>query len=189
MTTPIEISHRGIDDQDTGAVDDRIRGLVAGKLEPVCSQMQSCRVAVERPNRHPRSGSGYRVRVDVTVPPAHEIAVTREPHQGSIHDDLDRVLLDAFGAARRRLKRLNETQQGRVKTHDEQQAIAVVRKLMDGYGFIETGNGREVYFHANSVLDTDFEDLDEGMTVHYTEETGAEGPQASTVRVVDRRSR
>ncbi len=52
----------------------------------------------------------------------------------------------------------------------------------EGYGFIETADGREVYFHRNSVLDDAFEHLTVGSEVRFVEEMGEKGPQASTVR-------
>jgi cold shock CspA family protein len=54
----------------------------------------------------------------------------------------------------------------------------------EGYGFIETADGREVYFHCNSVLDDAFEHLTVGSEVRFVEEMGEKGPQASTVRLV-----
>jgi len=42
----------------------------------------------------------------------------------------------------------------------------------EGYGFIETAVGREVYFHRNSVLDDAFEHLTVGSEVRFAEEMG-----------------
>ena len=52
------------------------------------------------------------------------------------------------------------------------------------YGTIETPDERRIYFHRNSVLGADFDDLEIDMAVRYVEELGAKGPQASTVKVV-----
>jgi cold shock CspA family protein len=57
---------------------------------------------------------------------------------------------------------------------------------VEDYGFLETPDGREVYFHKNSVLHNGFEQLKVGTEVYYAEEQGEKGPQASTVRVVGR---
>ena len=54
----------------------------------------------------------------------------------------------------------------------------------EGYGFIETADGREVYFHRNSVLDDAFEHLTVASEVRFVEEMGEKGPQANTVRLV-----
>ncbi len=67
---------------------------------------------------------------------------------------------------------------------------ALITRLIDDYGFIETVDGREIYFHRNSLVgDTPFEALEPGAGVAFSEEAGEEGPQASSVRVVDRRGR
>ena len=50
-----------------------------------------------------------------------------------------------------------------------------------GYGFIETRDGREVYFHRNSVVDGKFDALSAGVRVRFAEERGEKGPQATVV--------
>jgi cold shock CspA family protein len=72
-----------------------------------------------------------------------------------------------------------------VKVH-EPTPYARVSKLFlhEGYGFLETADGREIYFHSNSVLEPGFDHLQIGTEVRFAEEQGAEGPQASTVAVV-----
>jgi cold shock CspA family protein len=61
---------------------------------------------------------------------------------------------------------------------------AKVSKLFpkEGYGFIETLDGREIYFHRNSVLNSAFEHLDIGYEVIFSEEPGDKGPHAITIR-------
>jgi cold shock CspA family protein len=54
------------------------------------------------------------------------------------------------------------------------------------HGFLETPDGREIYFHRNSVLNAKFDDLVSGTEVAFAEEQGDKGPQASTVHVVGR---
>jgi cold shock CspA family protein len=63
----------------------------------------------------------------------------------------------------------------------------VIVKLFGDYGFIATTDGREIYFNARSVVSARFDELKVGMGVAYTEEAGGEGPQASTVRIIDAR--
>jgi cold shock CspA family protein len=53
----------------------------------------------------------------------------------------------------------------------------------DGYGFLETPEGTEVYFHRNSVLDAGFNRLKVGAEVAFVTEEGEKGLQASTVRI------
>ena len=50
-------------------------------------------------------------------------------------------------------------------------------------GFIETADGREIYFHRNAVLNGGFARLSVGSEVRFVEEEGEKGAQASTVRL------
>jgi cold shock CspA family protein len=45
-------------------------------------------------------------------------------------------------------------------------------------------DGREIYFHRNSVLDGGFARLAAGARVTFAEEAGEKGPQASTVKLL-----
>lgn len=111
---PTEVAYRGVN--KTAAVDALIEEQVA-KLERVCDHLDSCRVAVERPNGNVSAGSGFRVRVDLTVPPQHEIAATREPGDGEAGDDVAGVIRAAFDAAKAQLQKLVQKQRGDVKAH------------------------------------------------------------------------
>jgi cold shock CspA family protein/ribosome-associated translation inhibitor RaiA len=186
VDVPIEISIA-----DTSAreeVEELIREQ-AGRLDKVHRNLNSCRVAVDRPHRHERAGRGYRVRIDLTVPPGHEVVVRREPDEAEMHESLSTTIIEAFQVAQRRLRKLQEQQRSAVKEHPRQQVMALVEKILDGYGFLRANDGREIYFHRNSVLHPGFEELREGMGVSYVEEEGRKGPQASSLRVVDPRLR
>jgi len=114
MQVPLQVSFKSI--PNTAAIE----GLIyekASKLERVCDHLSSCRVAVERPLKHPEDGNPYRVRIDMTVPPGHEVVVKNEPGGSKTKAPLDVVIRDTFDTASRRLKKLVALQQGRVKTH------------------------------------------------------------------------
>ena len=117
--------------------------------------------------------------IDMTVP-GTELVVKRESHE-----DIYVAIRDAFDAARRQLEDYARHQRGDVKTH-ESSPHARVSKLFreEGYGFLETPDGREIYFHRNSVLNGGFDPLEIGMEVRFAEEPGDEGPQASTVKLI-----
>ena len=179
----------------------------AAKLDEFYSRIMNCRVAVELPNRHHQRGSCYHVRIDVTVP-GGELVVNREPslhssfqriHANKVakhleihvpHRELRQAIDDAFKAMGRRLQDYARRQRGDVKTH-ELVSRARVSKLMpiEGYGFLETPGAREIYFHANSVLDEGFKFLKIGTPVRFVEEQGDHGPQATTVRPAHRKLR
>ncbi|MBZ5699764.1 MAG: cold shock domain-containing protein [Acidobacteriia bacterium] len=174
----------------------------AAKLETLYSRLMGCRVAVEVPHRHHRKGSPYHIRIDLTVPRG-EIVVKREPSLSTRarqldereikkksevkipHKNLRTAINDAFKAAGRRLQDYARRQRGDIKT----QALlpeARVSKILpyEGYGFLTSDDGREIYFHRNSVLGRAFARLKVGTTVRFVEELGEKGPQASTVRIV-----
>ena len=54
----------------------------------------------------------------------------------------------------------------------------------EDYGFIATPDGREIYFHRNSVIDNAFDRLSVGSEVRFAEELGEKGAQASTVHLI-----
>ncbi|MBE9212061.1 HPF/RaiA family ribosome-associated protein [Plectonema cf. radiosum LEGE 06105] len=185
MNIPAEVTYRGV--EKTDAIDSLVNSKIA-KLEQFCDHISSCRVAIEKTHDHPSSGSPYRVRLDITVPPAHELAVDRSPDIGIQYEPLDAVIRHAFDAMQRQLKELNDRQQGEVKEHPQQAMVAVVSKLFpeQDYGFIKTlDTGREIYFHRNSVIHGDFERIEVGTGVQFSETLGEMGPQATTVRIVD----
>jgi cold shock CspA family protein/ribosome-associated translation inhibitor RaiA len=185
MRVPLEITFRDVPKTET------IENLIQEKaavLDRICDNLISCRVAVEKPHENQRVGNPFRVRITMRVPPGHELVVRRESTEGELSDRLPTVVRDAFDAARRRLKKLVDRQQGEVKSHPAQENLAYVVKLFEeqGYGFIKSLEGREIYFHRNSVLNDDFDRLELGTGVRYVATDGNEGPQASTVQVVDK---
>lgn len=185
MRVPLELSFRDI--PKTERIEDLIRER-ARKLETFHDQIISCRVAVEGPQEHQSTGSPFRVRISLRIPPGHELAVDREPGQDHLHDDLPTVVHRAFDALERRVKKLKEKQQGETKRHPEQEVGGLVQRLFpeEGYGFIRDLDGRDIYFHRNSVLGDEFDRLETGTGVRYVEEPGEEGPQASTVQIVNK---
>ena len=60
-----------------------------------------------------------------------------------------------------------------------------IKKLIreKGFGFIE-GEGRELFFHRTAVEGANFDELEEGQSVEYTEGQGPKGPRAENVRIV-----
>jgi cold shock CspA family protein/ribosome-associated translation inhibitor RaiA len=185
MQVPLEVTFRGV--QESAALEDLIRKQSA-KLERVCDHIIGCRIVVEKPQEHQRSGNPYRVRIDVTVPPGHELVAVRESGEGDSQEQLPTVIRKGFDAMRRQLKKLVEKQRREVKSHPAQQAVGVVVRLFrdQGYGFIKSLDDREIYFHKNSLAENEFDRLEIGTGVHWAEEQGDKGPQATTVRIVDK---
>jgi cold shock CspA family protein/ribosome-associated translation inhibitor RaiA len=184
MQGPVEITFKDI--KKTSELEDLINQKIA-KLERICNYMISCRVIVERPQTYPDRGNPHRVRIDIKVPPAHEIVAKQSASEGDMHDPLQTVIIKTFNAAERQLKELTDRQHRETKTHPNQQVTGIVDKLFPdrGYGFIKTiDTNRDVYFHRNSVLHDDFDRLQIGTGVRFTSETGEKGLQASSVAIV-----
>ena len=130
MKLPVQITFRSLEQFDEVA--EWVRAEVA-KLETFYNRIMRCRVAIEVPHRHHRSGNPYHVRIDLTVP-GEEIVVKRGPsltrsaaHWGeaaikkhwevqSPHKDLRLAIKDAFKAAARQLQDYARCQRGDVKT-------------------------------------------------------------------------
>ena len=156
----------------------------AQKLERFSDRITACRVAVVgRSGRH-RQGDLYGVRLTLAMPGRADVVVNRNPPADHAHEDAYVAVRDAFNAARRRLQDHERRFAGQVKSPARAPHGWVGRlSPEDGFGFIETADGREVYFHRNAVLNGGFDRLRVGAEVRFTEEEGDKGPQASTVHV------
>jgi cold shock CspA family protein/ribosome-associated translation inhibitor RaiA len=200
MILPLQIAFRNMKSSD--AVEARVREEVQ-KLETFYNRITRCRVIVEIPHRHHRKGDLYHVRIDMTVPGA-ELVVKREPslraalrqtdsekHSKSYepraaHKDIFVVIRDAFKEARRQLQDFARRERGDIKLHAPPPTARVSRLFPDeGYGFLKSEEGNEIYFHKNSVLNEAFNRLTLGSKVAFIEESGEKGLQASTVRLVE----
>jgi cold shock CspA family protein len=154
-----------------------IRGAVR-KLERFYDALMACSVAVTIPNRRSTGTPvAYLVRVDLTVP-GGELAITRQPKPS-----FREAVSDAFSAARRQLQDYARRQRAELPTAEEPATRGCVTRLLryEGYGFITSDDGREIYFHRNAVPNSGFDRLSEGTSVRFVEQEGREGPQASTV--------
>jgi cold shock CspA family protein len=185
------------------AIEDNIREK-ASKLESFYDRIMSCRVIVEAPHRHHRKGKAYEVRIDLTVSggelvinrspkrlkaaksaeaPETKLIESHAPSKHGAHADVYVAIRDAFNAAGRKLQDHARRQSGAVKLHEGPNRARVAKLFPEErYGFLKTPDGREVYFHSNSVLQPGFDHLDVGAEVYFAEERGEKGPQASTVR-------
>jgi len=164
------------------AVEARVRER-AEKLDRFAGRIMSCRVVIEAPHKHHHKGGLYKVHIDITVP-GGELVVNRESGLDHGHEDVYVAVRDAFDAARRQLEDYVRRQRGKVKTHEIPPHGHICELVpTEDYGRIKNSDGREIYFHRNSVVDADFDQLEIGMAVHFHEEPGEEGPQASSVHL------
>lgn len=174
----------------------------AAKLEQFYSRIMACRVEVGSPHHHHRQGSPYHVRIDLTVP-GGELVIKHEPslrararQSGQTrvrkqleisagHKQLRLAIADAFKSACRRLQDYARRQRGDVKYVEMPPRARVTQLFPDkNCGFLLTSDGRDIYFHRDSVVRNGFGRLKVGMLVTFVEEQGERGAQASTVRVI-----
>ena len=208
MKIPLQITFRNMPPSE--AIENNVREKAA-KLDSLYDGILSCRIIVEAPHRHHHKGKAYQVSIDMTVP-AGEIVVNRapkrldaaktprpeeledlteshEPSKHGAHEDIYVAIRDAFNAAARKLQDHARRQRGKVKLHEPAAVARVIRLFpIEDYGFLQTPDGREVYFHKNSVLAHGFDRLEVGTVVFFAEEPGEKGPHASRVRVIRRQS-
>lgn len=61
-------------------------------------------------------------------------------------------------------------------------AEGTIKKLTDkGFGFINTGSAKDLFFHSKNVQGSSFDQLYEGQKVSFTEGRGPKGPCAENV--------
>jgi cold shock CspA family protein/ribosome-associated translation inhibitor RaiA len=181
MSLPIEIVFHNVD--RSPAVEQAVREHAA-KLEPLAPHITSCRVTIEAPHKHHQQGNLYTVRVDLRYTGGEALA-SRAPSAHHAHEDVYVAVRDAFKAARRQVQDFVRVRRGQVKPHEAPPhgRIAALDRERN-CGRIATADGREIYFHRNSVVNASFDQLEPGTEVRFSEEAGDEGPQASTVHVI-----
>ena len=181
METPVEIDFQGM----AAAPDVRmsVEQHVA-KLEQRYGRVTACRVVVRGPDGHHQTGR-YEVNIRLALPNGREVNISRAPVADERYTDLNFAISDSFKHARRRLQDHVRKLQGKVKQHEGAPIGTVTNLDPSGmFGFIETNDGREIYFHRNSVLNNAFDQLKPGTRVAFAEEAGEKGPQASTVKLL-----
>jgi cold shock CspA family protein/ribosome-associated translation inhibitor RaiA len=154
------------------------------KLDRFDPRVIGCRIALELPHRHAHHGEHYRVRIDITVP-GGEVVAARVPDPSHKYEDLHAAIDAAFDDAARQLQDFVRRQRGEVKPR-ERARRGIVTKLFpyDGYGFLRTLEGDELYFHRNAVLAGGFDRLRVNARVRFVEDVAESGPHASTVALI-----
>ena len=185
MQTPVEIDFQGL------KADERLRACVMktiSALEQRFGRITACRVVIRAPSERHRTGGVCEVAIRLSLPQGREVDIGRSEKAEKADNRLaDPVvaLNAAFKRARRRLQDHARRMRGDVKSHDGP-PVATVKRFDEagGFGFLETQDGREIYFHRNSVVDGGARQVAPGARVTFCEEMGDKGPQASTVKVL-----
>ncbi|QDT26102.1 cold-shock protein [Gimesia panareensis] len=60
-----------------------------------------------------------------------------------------------------------------------------IKRLTDkGFGFIDDGTGKDVFFHSSALSEARYDELSEGQKVSFNIGQGPKGPRAENVRVL-----
>jgi cold shock CspA family protein len=182
MQTPLEIDFQGM--AGTPQIEQAVATHVA-QLEMRWGRITACRIVLRGPGQHHRKGGLYEIHIRLALPDGRQVNVARTPPPDERHSDLTFALNDAFKHARRQLQDQVRRAQGQVKHHEGLPIGTVVRiDPLGDFGFIETTDGQEIYFHRNSVLDDGFSRLEVGSRVTFAEEAGDKVAQATTVKLL-----
>lgn len=186
METPVEIDFQGLEP------DERVRSVIAAhvrQLEERFGRITAGRVVLKGPGGRHRTGGLFEVSIRLALPDGREVNVDHTRQNDERYSDLPFAINDSFKRARRQLQDHVRKMQGDVKT-SVGAPVGVVVELdpLGEFGFIETPDGREIYFHRNSVLGGEFAKLAVNSHVSYAEEIGDKGPQASTVKLLEKHS-
>jgi len=182
MQTPAEIDFQNVDATPDvrAAIDKHI-----AELEQRFGRITTCRILLKGPSQHHRKGGLYEVHIRLLLPDGREVNVERTATEDPRRSDLTFAVDDAFKRARRQLQDQVRRIDGQVKHHEEPPIGTVVRLDPSAeFGFLETSDGQEIYFHRNSVLGEGFSRLQVGSRVTFAEEEGDKGPQATTVKLL-----
>ena len=186
MQEPLEISFNDI--EKTPQLEALIREKTE-RLEKFSDAIVSCHVDVAQPHAHQNSGSGYRVRIELRVPPKDSLVAHEHSSHGNIHDTVETVVNRAFDALERQLKEHTERLRQDQREHSEEDAPGTVIVIDQDkrYGIIKTAAGRDIYFTDSAVLHDDFDRIEIGTAVRYEDQPGDNGPRASTVEIVEKK--
>ena len=130
---------------------------------------------------HHKEG-GYELRVVASIP--NDTVVVKRKGEKVVP-----IVVDAFNTLGMQLKELQRKRRQSFKVPPEaargtgSEGIIKTIYPYESYGFIVTSQGREIYFHENSLKDITMNQLSEGDDVKFGEAEGDKGPCAAWVRV------
>src|ERR1700704_4677495 len=109
MQRPVNITYRGVEKSEE--IDQFVLEKAA-RLEKFCDHISRCDIAIEQPNHAHQKGNQFRVRIDVTVPPGHELVSDEKQLDNGAHDPLSKAVHEALKTMERQLRHLVEKQRG-----------------------------------------------------------------------------
>ena len=188
MQVPMEIAFHNIDKSEWA--ENLIREHVA-ELERIYERLITCRVRVEKRANNSRHTIPPVVRIEMSVPGHKDIVVAHEPEhlqRKFQQPDLQTAIKETFRIAERRLTEFKDQRNDRTAVGSHEAANEFLGQVAEmtperDFGFLMTKEGGLLYFHRNSMLSGNFDDLRRGHEVYYVQGTGDTGPIATKVRV------
>jgi cold shock CspA family protein len=188
MEVPLEIAFHNV--ESSKSAEEEIRARVAD-LERIYGRLISCRVRVEQCAVNPGNTIPPVVHIELGLPGRKHFLISHEPEhllRKYKHPDLHHAIVEAFRHGERPQVEIKEQRNGRNKNghHDSaHQSLGQVAEVTpeQDFGFLMTKEGGLLYFHRNSLLNGDIDDLKRGDDVYYNEDVGDTGPIATKVRV------
>lgn len=170
----VQIHWRHLDDidpEEREAVEARLRALADGQTDLI-----DVRISAKTSGHHRRGDKEVRIAC---------LARGKELVAARTRPDLTLALREAVDAFVREVKRFRDRRDDwRSDLPVMPPVLGIIDRVFreEGYGFILTDDGEQVYFHRNAVHDgLDFERLEEGQRVGLNLEPGEKGLQATTV--------
>ena len=193
LQVPLEIAFHNIESSEWA--EQEIRARVAD-LERIYGRLISCRVRIDQRAKDLSGTIPPVVHIELGIPGRNDLVVSHEPEhllRKYRHPDLHKAINEAFRIAERQLLDLKEQRDGRTKASDhdaENQSLGQIAEITpeQNFGFLLTKEGGLLYFHRNSLLSGDFDQLERGQDVYYNEDMGDTGPIATKVRVKSKSS-
>lgn len=188
MQIPAEIAFHNC--ESSAAVEQDIRSHIA-RLDEIYPRLTACRVRVDQRADNSNHTIPPVVRIELSVPGRKDIVVAHEPdrlQRKFQRPDIRNAINEAFRIAERRLSEYKEelsnyTSVARHEAANEFLGQVAEITPAEDFGFLMTKEGGLLYFHRNSLLSGDFDELRRGQDVTYVEEVGDTGPIATKVRV------
>lgn len=150
----------------------------AQKLKTYFEKIQYCKVILQSIQKHKHQGKLFRTTIELGLPRKRLIV------NHKANEDILISIRDAFRAMEQQLEKYVQKRRQQTKAHTLPLQGEVVR-LFENYGFIETVDGNEYYFHESHVLNPNFSSLSVGKRVEFTESMASDGFQANQVKQVD----
>ena len=136
------------------------------------------RVTLSKNRHHKKAETVAEAVIVVSLKGRHTVtARKREP-------SFEEAIREAFAAISVEIEKIRDKRASHeVRISAPAPLRGVISRVLsdEGYGFLLTEDGKQVYFHRNAVHDLTFEELQEGTEVTFNVEEGEKGPQATTV--------